>query len=54
MMERLDRLANEFKDTVHALKSGKGMIRRISPVKRPIRARSPSLGSEQVDDLGDY
>ena len=52
MMERLDRLANEFKDTVHALKSGKGMVRRISPVKRPSRARSPPLGCGQVDYLG--
>ena len=50
MMERLDRLANEFKDTVHALKSGKGMARRISPVKRPRSARSPSVVSEPVGD----
>ena len=54
MMARLDRLANEFKDTVHALKAGKGMARRISLVKRPRRAHSPSLGNEQVDDLGGY
>ena len=54
MMERLDRLANDFKATVHALKSWKGMARRISLVKRPRRAHSPSLGNEQVDDLGGY
>ena len=54
MMERLDRLANDFKATVHALKSWKGMARRIYLVKRPRRAHSPSLGNEQVDDLGGY
>ena len=48
MMERLDRLANDFKATVHALKSWKGMARRISP------PHPPSLGNEQVDDLGGY
>ena len=51
MMARLDRLANEFKDTVNALKYGNDMARRISPVKQPRRA---SLDSEQLDDLGGY
>jgi hypothetical protein len=55
MMERLDRLANDFKATVQALKSGgKGMARRISPTKlaakRPRGTRSPSMGSDAFED----
>ena len=55
MMEKLDRLANDFKATVHALKSGgKGMARRISPTKlaakRPRGTRSPSMGSDAFED----